>query len=73
MILLAEEAARENRQSSLIVLCGEREPTPKPGINITHTAVGEEPRLFYMHFWVNDGAETLAEGLQAALDETNSS
>ena len=32
----------------------------------------EEPRLFYMHFWANDDAETLAEGLKAALDETNS-
>ncbi len=32
----------------------------------------EEPRLFYMHFWANDDAETLAEGLRAALDETNS-
>lgn len=32
----------------------------------------EEPRLFYMHFWANDDAETLAQGLKAALDETNS-
>ena len=32
----------------------------------------EEPRLFYMHFWANDDAETLAQGLRAALDETNS-
>ncbi len=34
--------------------------------------IGEEPRLFYMHFWANDDAEKLAEGLKAALDETNS-
>ncbi len=34
--------------------------------------MGEEPRLFYMHFWANNDAETLAEGLRAALDETNS-
>ena len=34
--------------------------------------LGEEPRLFYMHFWANDDAETLAQGLKAALDETNS-
>lgn len=34
--------------------------------------LGEEPRLFYMHFWANDDAEKLAEGLKAALDETNS-
>ncbi len=36
-----------------------------------HT-LGEEPRLFYTHFWANDDAEKLAEGLKAALDETNS-
>jgi len=35
--------------------------------------INEEPRLFYMHFWANDDAETLAQGLRAALDETNSS
>ena len=34
--------------------------------------IGEQPRLFYMHFWANDDAEKLAEGLRAALDETNS-
>ena len=34
--------------------------------------LGEEPRLFYMHFWANDDAETLAQELRAALDETNS-
>jgi hypothetical protein len=37
-----------------------------------HT-LNEEPRLFYMHFWANDDAETLAQGLRAALDETNTS
>jgi hypothetical protein len=36
-----------------------------------HT-LGEEPRLFYTHFWANDDAEKLAEGLKAALDKTNS-
>lgn len=35
-----------------------------------HT-LDEEPRLFYTHFWANDDAEKLAEGLKAALDETN--
>ncbi len=33
----------------------------------------EEPRLFYMHFWANDDAEALAQGLRAALDQTNTS
>ena len=32
----------------------------------------EEPRLFFMHFWANDDAVTLAKGLRAALDETAS-
>ena len=32
----------------------------------------EEPRLFFMHFWANDDAVTLAKGLRAALDKTNS-
>jgi hypothetical protein len=32
----------------------------------------EEPRLFFMHFWANADAVTLARGLRAALDETNS-
>ncbi|HWZ42928.1 MAG TPA: DUF1259 domain-containing protein [Candidatus Saccharimonadales bacterium] len=32
----------------------------------------EQPRLFFMHFWANDDAVTLAKGLRAALDKTNS-
>jgi hypothetical protein len=32
----------------------------------------EQPRLFFMHFWANDDAVTLARGLRAALDKTNS-
>ena len=32
----------------------------------------ETPRLFFMHFWANDDAATLAQGLRAALDRTNS-
>ena len=40
---------------------------------ITPTALhshmlGEEPRLYFMHFWANDDATTLAGGLRAALD-----
>ena len=33
---------------------------------------GYNPRLFYMHFWASDDALTLAQGLRAALDQTNS-
>jgi hypothetical protein len=29
----------------------------------------ETPRLFFMHFWANDDAVTLARGLRAALDQ----
>ncbi|MCS3763086.1 hypothetical protein GGE24_005092 [Bradyrhizobium centrosematis] len=32
----------------------------------------EQPRLFFMHFWANDDAIRLAEGLRAALDKTAS-
>lgn len=32
----------------------------------------EQPRLFFMHFWANDDAVKLAQGLRAALDHTNS-
>ncbi len=30
----------------------------------------EQPRLFFRHFWANDDAATLAQGLKAALNET---
>ena len=44
------------------------------GIDVTalhnHLA-GEQPRLFFMHFWGNDDATVLAQGLRAALDRMN--
>jgi hypothetical protein len=45
------------------------------GIEVTslhNHLVHEEPRLFFMHFWANADAVTLARGLRAALDKTNS-
>ena len=45
------------------------------GIEVTslHShLIGEEPRLYFMHFWANDDAMKLARGLRAALDKTNS-
>jgi len=45
------------------------------GIEVTalHShMLGEEPRLFFMHFWANDDAAKLANGLRAALDKTAS-
>jgi len=34
--------------------------------------VDEEPRLYFMHFWANDDAQKLAQGLKTALDLVNS-
>ncbi len=45
------------------------------GIEVTalhNHALGDEPRLFYMHFWAHDDALKLARGLRAALDQTHS-
>jgi hypothetical protein len=45
------------------------------GIQVTalhNHALGDNPRLFYMHFWANDDAFKLARGLKVALDLTNS-
>ena len=44
------------------------------GIEVTalHShMVDEEPRLYFMHFWANDDAKKLAQGLRAALDRVN--
>ncbi len=30
----------------------------------------EQPRLFFLHFWVNDDALKLAKGLRMALNQT---
>jgi hypothetical protein len=43
------------------------------GIEVTaiHShMIGEEPRLYFMHFWANDDALKLARGLRAALQRT---
>jgi Domain of Unknown Function (DUF1259) len=45
------------------------------GIQVTAVhkhALGDSPRLFYMHFWANDDAVKLARRLKAVLDLTNS-
>jgi hypothetical protein len=42
------------------------------GIEVTalHShMMDEEPRLFFMHFWANDDAVKLAQGLRSALDQ----
>jgi hypothetical protein len=41
------------------------------GIEVTalhNHMLGDEPRLFFMHFWANDDVTKLAHGLRAALD-----
>ena len=45
------------------------------GVDVTaihNHALMDTPRLFYMHFWANDDPTKLAQGLKAALDQTNS-
>jgi hypothetical protein len=45
------------------------------GIDVTalhNHGLLDTPRLFYMHFWANDDPAKLAQGLKAALDQTNS-
>ena len=44
------------------------------GIEVTalHShMLNEQPRLFFMHFWANDDAQRLAEGLKAALGKVH--
>src|SRR5215468_798433 len=44
------------------------------GIEVTalhNHMLDDEPRLFFMHFWANDDAKKLAEGLNAALAQIN--
>ena len=45
------------------------------GIDVTalhNHGLMDMPRLFYMHFWATDDAAKLAQGLKAALAQTNS-
>jgi hypothetical protein len=45
------------------------------GIDVTamhNHMLFDEPHLYFMHFWANADAVTLAQGLQAALDLTHS-
>jgi hypothetical protein len=34
--------------------------------------LGEQPRLFFLHFWANDDAIKLAQGLRSAINKTTS-
>jgi hypothetical protein len=44
------------------------------GIEVTaihNHMLDDQPRLYFMHFWANDDAKKLAEGLKAALAHVN--
>lgn len=44
------------------------------GIEVTavhNHMLGDQPRLYFMHFWANDGVAKLAQGLRSALDKIN--
>ena len=44
------------------------------GIEVTalHShMIDDSPHLYFMHFWANDDAKKLAQGLRAALDLAN--
>ncbi len=44
------------------------------GIEVTaihNHMLDDQPRLYFMHFWANDDAVKLAEGLKAALAQVN--
>ncbi len=45
------------------------------GIDVTalhQHHIAEQPKVYYMHFWANSDPANLAQGLRAALDQTNS-
>jgi len=61
-----------------VLIASEVDPVAKAlrtnGIDVTavHShMLDEEPRLYFMHFWGNADAVTLAKGLRGALDKTN--
>ena len=61
-----------------VLLGSELQPVIKAlrdnGIEVTaihNHMVDEQPRLFFVHFWANDDAKKLAQGLRAALDHIN--
>jgi Domain of Unknown Function (DUF1259) len=63
----------------LVLLSSEVNPVIRAlrshGIEVTamhNHMLGDEPHLYFMHFWANDDAVNLARGLRAALDVTNS-
>jgi len=67
-------AGRAAIAGDFVMTAGEVNPVVRAlrdnGIEVTalHShMLGEEPRLYFMHFWANDDAVKLARGLRAAL------
>jgi hypothetical protein len=61
-----------------VLIGSEVEPVIKAlrenGIEVTaihNHMIDEQPRLFFVHFWANDDAKKLAQGLKAALTHVN--
>ena len=61
-----------------VLIASEVEPVLRAlrhnGIEVTalhNHMLDDQPRLFFMHFWANRDAASLARGLRAALDKTN--
>jgi Domain of Unknown Function (DUF1259) len=75
---LLVEAKRRSREI-FVLLAGEVNPVIRAlrmhGIEVEamhNHMLSDQPHLYFMHFWANDDAVKLAQGLRAALDETNS-
>jgi len=61
-----------------VLIAGEVNPVLKAlrehGIEVTaihNHMLDDQPRLYFMHFWANDDAKKLADGLKAALAHVN--
>ena len=71
-------AERPRSPGDFVLLGSEVNPVIKAlrehGIEVTalHShMIDDSPHLFFMHFWANDDAQRLAQGLRAALDLAN--
>lgn len=73
------ESGKAAITGDFVLLASEVNPVIKSltdsGIHVTaiHShMLNEQPRLFFMHFWADDDAVKLANGLHTALSQTNS-
>jgi hypothetical protein len=71
-------AGKAATTGDFVLLAGEVDPVMRTlrsnGIEITalHShMLGEQPTIYFMHFWAVGDASRLAQGLRAALDRTN--